>query len=158
MLYRAFGGRVGVHTIPRYALVSFDEFELDLGDGTKLPAFTDGKGRVHIYEDSTCTTSWPLDMFASPSLKNLEGESGLSIVVKPDDNWVTQPRYRSDTVTLTAGDTQLLVTAYEVFGDSVELPGLVLSVDENPDSFTITSEGGSATFRCREMSVELVRR
>lgn len=158
MLYRAFGGRVGAHTIPRYALVSFDEFELDLGDGTKLLAFTDGKGRYHLYEDATCVTSWPLDMFASPSLKNLEGERNLSIVVKPDDNWVTQPRYRSDTVTLTAGDTQLLVTAYEVFGDSVELPGLVLSVEENPDSFTITSEGGSATFRCCEMSVELVRR
>ncbi len=97
-------------------------------------------------------------MFASPSLKNLEGESDLSIVVKPDDNWVTQPRYRSDMVTLTAGNTILLVTAYEVLGDSVELPGLVLSVDENPDGFTITSEGGSATFRCHEMSVELVKR
>lgn len=97
-------------------------------------------------------------MFASPSLKNLEGESDLSIIVKADDNWVTQPRYRSDMVTLTAGDTCLRVTAYEVFGDSVELPGLVLSVDENPDGFTVTSEGGSATFRCHEMHVEQVRR
>lgn len=158
MLYRTFGGRFGAHIIPKYALVSFDGFELDLGDGTKLPAFTDGKGRVHLYEDSTCAVEWPLDMFASPSLKNLEGEVNLSIVVKPDENWVTQPRYRSDTATLTAGIICLKVTAYEVLGDSVELSGLVLSVDEHLDGFTITSEGGSATFRCHEMGVELVRR